>query len=121
MSSEKEHSPQHEELLKQQALEQLEVKEVLVFLKKYTKPVSIALVTICVLVLVNGFFKSQRLGKEATADAALSNARSIDDLKVIVNDYASTPAAPIALMGIALQAFNTGQVDEAEARKAQKP
>lgn len=109
------HSPQHEELLKKQALEQQEVKEVLVFLKKYTKPAAITIIAICAIVLVDKFFKTQRYKKEATADAALMHARSADDLQAIVNDYASTPAGPMALMGLAREKFNAGAVDEAEA------
>ena len=88
------HSPQHEEVLRQQALEQKEVKEVLVFLRKYAKPAAIAIVVICAIVLVDKFLKAQRYKKEAAADTALMHAQSTENLQDIVNDYASTPAAP---------------------------
>lgn len=109
------HSPQHEELLKKQALEQQEVKEVLVFIKKYSKPTAIVIVAICAVVLVDKFFKGQRYKKEAIADTALAHAQNAEDLELIVNDYASTPSAPVALMGLAREKFNAGQFDEAEA------
>ena len=109
------HSTQHEEVLKKQALEQQEVKEVLVFFRKYAKSALIVVVVICALVLANRFFKSQRQSKELRADTALMNARSADDLQAILDDYASTPAAPVALMGLAREKFNAGQIDEAEA------
>ena len=109
------HSQQHEELLKKQALEQQEVKEVLVFLKKYTKPVAIGLAVICAIVLVDKFFKTKRYQKEANADIALMNARSADDLQKVLNDYASTPSGPMALMALAREKFNAGKIDEAEA------
>jgi len=109
-----EHSPQHEEVLKKQALEQREVKEVLVFLQKYAKPTAIAIIAICVIVLADKFFKAQRHTKEATADTALIHAQSTEDLQAIVDDYASTPAGPLALMVLAREKFNEGQFDEAE-------
>ncbi|MCK4564806.1 MAG: tetratricopeptide repeat protein [Verrucomicrobia bacterium] len=105
----------HEELLKQQALEQSEVKEVLLFLKKYAKPTGIAIAVVCALVLTDRFFKSQRYEKESAADTALMHARTAEDLQAILDDYASTPAGPIALMGLAREKFNAGQIDEAEA------
>lgn len=108
------HSPQHEEVLKKQALEQQEVKEVLVFLQKYAKPAAIVIITICVLVLADKFFKSQRVKKELRADTALMHAQNAEDLQDILNEYGSTPAAPVALMGLAREKFNAGQIDEAE-------
>lgn len=113
MSSEKQHSPQHEELLKKQALEQQEVKEVLVFLQKYTKPVAIAIGVVCAIVLVIKFNETQTQKKEAEASTALMNANTAGELQAIVDDYASTTARPVALMGLALKKFNAGQVDEA--------
>ncbi len=104
----------HEELLKQQALEQSEVKEVLVFLKKYAKPTGIAIAVVCALILTDRFFKSQRHKKASAADTALMHARTAEALQAIVDDYASTPAGPVALMGLAREKFNAGQIDEAE-------
>jgi TolA-binding protein len=114
MSHDEQHSPQHEELLKKQALEQQEVTEVLVFIKKYIKPIAIALVVVCVITLTNRFFKGQRVQKEAAADSALMQARSVDDLQKVLNDYPSTLAEPKALMRLALEKFNAGQTTEAE-------
>jgi len=104
----------HEELLKQQQLEQQEVKEVLVFVQKYAKPAVVGILVICGLVLANGFFKNQRIKKEARADSALLHAQGATDLRAIVDDYASTPAGPLALMTLAREKFNEGNFDEAE-------
>ncbi len=114
MSNDKEHSPQHDELLKQQALEQQEVKEVLVFLQKYLKPAGIVILAICAIFLVDRLFKSNRLKKEAKADAALAQAQSAADFQTVIDQYGSTPSAPIAKMGLALETFNAGQIAEAE-------
>jgi TolA-binding protein len=115
MSNEKQHSPQHEELLQKQALKQQEVTEVLVFIQKYAKPAAIVVIAVCAIILADRLFKSQRHKKEARADAALMQARSAQDLQAVVDDYASTPAAPIALMGLAREKFNAGLFDEADA------
>ena len=115
MSSEKQHSPQHDELLKKQSLEQQEVKEVLTFITKYAKPVAIVVIAVCAFFLVDRYFKSSRLQKEIEADSALLQAASADDYQAILDDYGSTPSAPLALMGLARQTFNAGQYDEADA------
>jgi TolA-binding protein len=114
MSSEKKHSAQHEELLKKQALEQQEVKEVLVFIQKYSKPVLITVIAISAVVLVDRFFKSKRYQKEARADAALAQANTVEDLQAVIDEYGSTPAAPLALMNLAREKFNAGQIEDAE-------
>ena len=115
MSSEKQHSPQHEELLKKQSLEQQEVKEVLNFITKYAKPAAIVVIAVCAFFLVDRYLKSSRIQKEAEADAALLQASSAYDYENILDDYGSTPSAPLALMGLARQTFNAGQYEEADA------
>jgi TolA-binding protein len=113
MSSQKQHSPQHEELLKKKSLEQQEVKEVLNFITKYAKPTAIVVIAVCAFFLVDRYFKSSRLQKEKEADSALLQAGSASDYQAILDDYGSTPAAPLALMGLARHTFNAGQYDEA--------
>ena len=115
MSSKKEHSPQHEALLKKQALEQQEVKEVLVFFQKYAKPAATALVIVFAVILASKFIQSQNAKKEAAGDAALMNAQTIEQLQDVLDNYGSTDAAPMALMALAREQFNAGKVDEAEA------
>lgn len=115
MSSEKQHSPQHEELLKKQSLEQQEVKEVLNFITKYAKPTAIVVIAVCAFFLVDRYFKSSRLQKETKADAALLQASSASDYQAILDDYGSTPSASLALMGLARKTFNAGQFEEADA------
>lgn len=115
MSSDKQHSPQHEELLKKQSLEQQEVKEVLNFIQKYAKPAGIVVIAVCAFFLVDRYFKSSRIQKEAKADAALLQAYSAADYQAILDDYGSSSSAPLALMGLARQTFNAGQYDEADA------
>ena len=108
------HSPQHEEQLKKQVLEQQEVKEVLTFFSKYAKPAVIGVVAISVIFLTNALFRNNRLKKEAAADTALMQAGSVEELQIIVDKYASTPSEPFALMRLALEKFQDGQIEEAE-------
>jgi TolA-binding protein len=114
-SSQRQHSPQHEEVLKRQALEQSEVKEVLVFIKKYAKPAGIAIALICIYILVDKSLKDSRLQKDTKADAALMSAFDIGTIQTVLDTYASTPSGPLALMELAKERFNAGQVDAAEA------
>jgi TolA-binding protein len=115
MSHNKKHSDQHENLLKQQALEQQEVKEVLVFLKKYSKPVMTAILAVCIVVLAKQFIVNQKIKKRSQADSALMHANSAEALQNVLNDYPSTPASAVAMMGLARDKFNAGKTDEAEA------
>ncbi len=95
------------------ALEQAEVKEVLNVFQKYLKPVATVTLLVCALFLANNFFRGNRLKKEAKADAALMNAQSAADYQAILDDYGSTPSAPLAMMGLAQENFNEGKLDEA--------
>jgi|GEM_PF-6802702 len=104
----------HQEVLAKHALEQQEVKEVLVFIQKYTKPAAIALAVICAVVLANRFVQSQHLKQEVKADAALAQAQNTDDLKAVVDTFSDTAAGPIALMGLAREKYNAGHIDDAD-------
>ncbi len=114
MSKEKQHSAQHQDVLKKQALEQSEVKEVLVFIKKYIVPVAIVILAICAYFLVNRYFVSSRLNKEAKADSMLMNAMGPEDYQTIIDKYGSTPTAPIAMMNLAMARFSEGDYDAAQ-------
>ncbi len=105
----------HEELLKQQALEQSEVTEVLKFFKKYAKPTAVVVLGICAIFLVSGLMRANRLKKDAQADSALIRARTASEFQQILDEYESTPSAPLALMGLAQENFNSGNVAEANA------
>lgn len=114
MSNEKQHSEQHEALLKKQALEQQEVKEVLAFFQKYSKPAIVVIIAICAIILSNRLIQTQRQSKELKADTALTLAQTPEALMAIYEDYSSTPAAPLALMSLAKGKFNNGLTDEAQ-------
>ena len=113
MSKDKQHSPQHEELLKKQALEQSEVKEVLDVIKKYAVPATIVVLVVCGIFLFDRYLKSMKASKEAKADAALATAMGAADYEDIIEEYASTASAPVAMMQLAMAKFYAGEHDAA--------
>ncbi|WP_372807453.1 tetratricopeptide repeat protein [Pontiella sp.] len=99
---------------KHETLENAEVKEVLSFFMKYIKPVAIAVAVVCAVFLTTNYLKHSRQKKEVAADSALQTATTIAEYQAILDQYGSTPTAPLALMGLAQATFNAGQIDEAE-------
>jgi predicted negative regulator of RcsB-dependent stress response len=104
----------HDELLKKQMLEQAEVKEVLHFIQKYLKPTAIAILAVCIVFLGVRLVQSNTLKQQAEADAALIQANSTEDFQAILENYGNTPSAPLALMSLAREQFNSGRIVEAE-------
>lgn len=114
MSSEKKHSAQHQEVLKKQALEQQEVKEVLDVIKKYAVPATVVVLVVCGFFLFDRYLKSSKASKEVKADSALMTAMSAADYEEIIDDYGSTSSAPIAMMQLAMARFSAGEYDAAQ-------
>ncbi len=114
MSNDHQHSPQHEEVLKKQSLEQHEVKEVLNVFKKYAVPALIVVVIVCGAFLLDRYLKTSKASKEHKADSALVTAMSPADFEEIIEKYGSTSSAPIALMQLAMSKFSDGDYDAAQ-------
>jgi TolA-binding protein len=114
MSKEKQHSPQHQEVLKKQALQQSEVKEVLDVIKKYAVPATIFVLVVCGVFLFDRYLKTSKASKEAAADAALVTALSAADYEEIIEEYGSTASAPIAMMRLAMARFSSGEYAAAQ-------
>lgn len=113
MSDEQQHTPQHKKMLKKQELRQKEVPEMLNVFRKYAVPAAVVVLVICGIFLFDRYLKDRKVGKIHEADAALASARTPENLKAIVDEYASTPAAPFAMMGLARTKFNSGAYNEA--------
>ncbi len=108
MSKDKQHSDRHADVLKKQALEQSEVKEVLNFIRKYAVPTAVVVGIICGGFLFDRYLKASRASKEAKADSALMNAMGADDYQMIIDKYGSTASAPVAMMKLAMARFSNG-------------
>ncbi len=111
-----EHSPQHNDLQKEHALEQHEVKKVLDFIKQYGKMIGIGLLAAVFAVLVSRGLSAQKAGKRVQAEQLLLKAQAPQQLEEIVNNYKSTPAAPVALLDLAKTHFNNGDYFQARAQ-----
>jgi TolA-binding protein len=114
----KEEEARHKAILEEQRLKQQEVSEVLAWAKKYAKPALVAVLALSILSLGVAAIKNRRIKKAQKADILLMQAQRAQNdgaLSAVLEDYSSTPAAPIALVELARIKFNAGDIDAAEA------
>lgn len=104
------HDPQHQEL------EQHEVKQVLDFIKQYGQMIGIGLLAAAVAVLASKGCSHHKTQKMIEAEELLLQAQVPQQLETIVEDYKSTPAAPVALLDLAKTHFNNGDTFQARAQ-----
>ncbi len=109
-----EHTPEHAELLKKQALKEQEVSEVIGFLKRYGKLIGTGLLAALIAVIALRGIANHKASKLAAAEKMLMSARTPQQLEEVVTKYGSTPTGPIALLNLAKLLFNSG--DSAQAR-----
>ncbi len=107
----KEHHPHSQQ---QQELDQHEVKEVLQFLKRYGKLIGAGVAAAAVVVLVSSAIGALRARRTADAEQRLMSAQTPQQLEAVVDEYSSTPTAPIALLELAKQHYNAGRTGDAE-------
>lgn len=112
MTTHNEHSPQHEEVQKQHALEQSEVLQVLNFLKQYGKLIGAGILAAIIMVLISTSYTQYKTKRLATAEQLMSTAKTPQDIEEIVKRYSSTPTAPVALLGLAKTSFNNGNIEQ---------
>ncbi len=103
----------HDKVLKQHELEQHEVKQVLDFLKQYGKLILAGIIAATVAVLVSRGLAARKAARMADAEQMLMSAQTPQQLEDLVNDYKSTPTAPVALLDLAKRLFNEGQFTQA--------
>ncbi len=110
------HGPKHNDLLKKQALEENEVKEVLGFLKRYGKLIGAGILAAALTVIGSRLYANHKATMMAKAEKALMAAQTPQELEDLVNEYSSTPTAPIALLDLAKTYFNGGDTEKARAQ-----
>jgi predicted negative regulator of RcsB-dependent stress response len=108
-----EHTPQHDDLQKKQALEEHEVQEVVGFLKRYGKLIGTGILAAAVTVLASRGCASHKVSKLAKAEQALMAAKTPQQLEEVVTQYGSTPSAPVALLDLAKTFYNIGETAQA--------
>lgn len=109
-------NPQHNEVQKKRELEQHEVKQVLDFLKQYGKLIGAGIIAATVAVLVSRAAATHKAAKIAEAEEMLFAARTPQQLEELVDEYKSTPTAPVALLDLAKTLFNQGEIAQARAQ-----
>lgn len=109
------HSPQHEDLVKQHQLEQHEVKEVLKFINKYAKQGGIIIAAIIIVTLAYGVMKNKQQQEAIKADLLLTKANATADYETVATEYGKTKAGQVAELALAREKFNAGAYQEAEA------
>ncbi|MBC8206579.1 MAG: tetratricopeptide repeat protein [Kiritimatiellales bacterium] len=112
----KDTKPKHDELQKKHALEQHEVKQVLNFLKRYGTLIGAGIVAATVAVLASHALAANKAAKIAEAEQMLLSAQTPQQLEEVVNNYKSTPTAPVALLNLAKTLFNEGETAQARAQ-----
>lgn len=83
-------------------------------LKNYGQPLLIALAVVVAGFLVWRVYLNYRESTRQQAAQMLFQARNADELRRMADEYASTPAAPLALLFSASQFFLQGQYDAAQ-------
>lgn len=107
------HSPQHEEVQKQHELEQHEVTQVLEFLKRYGKLIGAGIVAAAIAIIVSQNMAARKAADIAEAENMFQQARTPQQLEDLIETYPATPTAPIALLNLAKQLFNEGEIAQA--------
>ncbi|MBI9021181.1 MAG: tetratricopeptide repeat protein [Verrucomicrobia bacterium] len=110
----KDQNPKHDP--KHQELEQHEVKQVLDFLKHYGSMIGIGVLAATVAILASRELSRRQADKMTQAETLLVSAQSPQQLEEVVDRYKSTPAAPVALLGLARTYFNEGDFFQARAQ-----
>lgn len=83
-------------------------------IREYGQPVAIGLVIAVAIFLGITMYRYQQQSAREHASELLINARSFDDLQHIIDQYAKTPSAPLALLGLAAERYREGQYELAQ-------
>lgn len=105
----------HKTIQKKHELEQHEVKQVLEFLTRYGKLIGAGLLTASIVVIASRTYASHKAKTFAEAEEMMLNAKTPEQIEEVVNNYKSTPTAPVALLNLAKTHFNNGDTAAARA------
>jgi len=112
------HTPQHHDIQNKQKLQQHEVQEVLLFLKRYGKLIGAGVATATLTVLVSHGVVLHKASRIAEAEQRLMEAQTPQQLEEVIKKYGSTPSAPVALLNLAKTVYHQGDSVQARAHYA---
>lgn len=98
----------HKEVVAKHELEQHEDTQVLNFLKKYGRLIVYATVAAAIVSVGYNYISHSRATNRQAAEQLLFRARDTAELQRIINEYGSSPVAPIATLAKAQKIFNAG-------------
>jgi len=96
-----------------------DLEQVHSFLKDYGQTIIIAVGVAIAVVLGIGAYRNYKKSTDMRASQMLMGAQSPEQLQQIVNQYPSTPSAPLALLALGARYFDSGQYDLARFAYAQ--
>ncbi|MBU0678373.1 MAG: tetratricopeptide repeat protein [Verrucomicrobia bacterium] len=96
-----------------------DLQQALNLLKEYAQPIAISVGAALVVFLGVTGYRQIKSSKQERAARLLSAATSVEQLQEIVQDYATTPSAPIAKLNAAARLFHSGQFELARLEYSQ--
>lgn len=90
-----------------------EVEQLKELLTRYGTPILAGAVIVALFIIGFGTYRSSHNKRSDQASLALANAESLEDYQQILANYAKTPSAPIARLGLAAEHFNAGDYEAA--------
>ncbi len=119
MVDEPKQEPQVEPVAAPEKAPQTEKQELMALFREHVQPVLIGLGIGLALLLAWGAYKNYKASTAMRASQMLMSSRSPEQIQQVINQYPSTPAAPIAMLTLAAQYFQSGQYDLAQFTYAQ--
>lgn len=111
-----EHAPQHDDVRKQHELENSEVQDVLQFVKRYGKQIGIGFAAVMAVILAVSGITQHRESNRAEAGKMLMEAKTPQQLEEVIARHGSLPVAQTALLSLAKESFNSGDIAQARAQ-----
>ena len=102
-----------------EAAPQTETQQLLAIFREHVQPILIGLGIALAVILAYGAFKNFKQSTAMRASQMLMSSRNAEQLQQVIQQYPSSPSAPIAMLTLASEYFKAAQYDQAQAVYAQ--